>query len=439
MAIYHVWSGAGGAGTGANWTNAFTTYASAVAAANANGDVIKVHYAHTEQLTNDTTYTYLADVYVVSVDKDDSDALRVMGTAAWIGNSTTNRGVYLAGARAVRHYGITFRTAGTTGDNIRVSQTNGANHSFQRCYFWQGNTNGAQHINVGFLDSVTITEMIDCTLRFGNVGQGLSVGGNLRIVGGEISSAGSVPNSLFYGIGQDPGGCVVAVDGFDASYMGSGTLIGSSTTNAIVVTMRGCKLGSGFGMLAAQPHATGAGPELWLHDCASGDVHINIAHANTLGSTVVDTGIYVTADVEQLSWRVSTTADASAAKPYCSPRVSRYLPASVGAITPYIEIERDDSTAAFDNDEVWANFFIKKTSGVPLTTLVSNSPAPLASPSANAAGIGLGSWTGESGTAWSGKLEAPASQTPAEDGYIQAQVCCALPSQTLYVSPRIRW
>ena len=55
-----------------------------------------------------------------------------------------------------------------------------------------------------------------------------------------------------------------------------------------------------------------------------------------------------------------------------------------------------------------------------------------------AAGAGLGSWTGESGTAWSGKVDSGASVTPAETGYLSGRVCVGAASITVYVDPVIR-
>ena len=57
---------------------------------------------------------------------------------------------------------------------------------------------------------------------------------------------------------------------------------------------------------------------------------------------------------------------------------------------------------------------------------------------AQATGMGTGSWTGESGTAWSGKLAPASSITPAEIGELRARVCVGLASATVYVDPQIR-
>ena len=63
--------------------------------------------------------------------------------------------------------------------------------------------------------------------------------------------------------------------------------------------------------------------------------------------------------------------------------------------------------------------------------------AILGTPANLDAGAGLGSWTGEGGTAWSGKADA-GSITPAESGAIRGRWVVGEPSITVYVDPQIR-
>jgi hypothetical protein len=202
--------------------------------------------------------------------------------------------------------------------------------------------------------------------------------------------------------------------------------------------MSRCKLGSGFTPLAAQTFATGGGPELFLFDCNSGDSHVHIGHYNNLGSTICDTGIYVTADAEALSWKIVSTAAASFYTPYDSPWIDKDNSDVSTAITPYIEILRDGSATAFQDDEVWGEWSYKGTSGTVNATLVNDRMTVLGSPENQDAGVGTGSWTGENATAWSGKSVATASFTPAEVGHIRGRIVVGEPSTTVYVSPRVR-
>src|SRR5580765_7618818 len=56
MAVYYVWSGATGTGTGASWANAFTTLTTAFAT-EAAGDTLYVAHDHAESSASSITLT----------------------------------------------------------------------------------------------------------------------------------------------------------------------------------------------------------------------------------------------------------------------------------------------------------------------------------------------------------------------------------------------
>ena len=60
------------------------------------------------------------------------------------------------------------------------------------------------------------------------------------------------------------------------------------------------------------------------------------------------------------------------------------------------------------------------------------------SSTAQANGAGLGSWTGENATAWSGKIDSGSAVTPAEVGALRGRICVAATSATVYIDPQIR-
>lgn len=437
MATYFLWSGAAGTGTGADWTNAFTTYTAALAVATLAGDVIKVHKTHTEELAADTPYTHQNNIEVICVDKDASDALATMGTGAWIGNSTTNFGIVMGGARRVYFYGITLRTAGTAGDTFSIAGTDGAHFEYESCYFWHGNTNSSGGITVGAQDAQVFVKAKNCTFRFNLGSHRINVGGRLFVEGGNLAATGTIPTGgLFIAAVTDPGGAAVDATGFDASYLGSNPVVGNATTNAFTVRLSQCKLGTSFVLLATQTNLNRSSAEVFAFDCASGDTHGLFAYANPMGSVVSDTGIYFTSGAAAQSWKIVTTANCSYYTPFETPWFGYYNTATT-AITPYVEILRDGSTTAYQDDEVWLDVMAKTTSGSTQSSLTTDRMTLLGTPANHAAGAGLGSWTGESGTAWSGKM-VMASLTPAEVGHIQARIVVGEPSITVYADPQIR-
>lgn len=434
MATYYVYSGAGGTNAGTSWTNAYTAFSSAVTAATADGDIILVHYGHQEELSADTTYTFPTgnQVFVCSVDKDNSDVVMPMSTNGWIGNSTTNRSITCGGTTSrVFIYGITFRTAGSTSDSISMSSSSAGIFRLEDCYLWHGNSSSSSNINLASHEAAMVT-LHGCTFRFGNASQRITVTGNVYIDGGSITNAGSTPTGLF---GASGNSITCFMTGFDVSLI-TGTLIPAQSYHNLFVFDR-CKLGAGVTVLASQTTQNG---QALVLDCASGDTHGLFAYYNKFGSLTSDTGIYFTSGDAGQSWKIATTSYCGPSTPFISPWVDLYW-SGTSAITPYVEALRDGSATAYTDAEIWIEVAAKKTSGTTLATFSNDRVAGYekgGTGSAQADGAGLGSWTGEAGTAKSLKLALGSSITPAEAGPMTARFISGTPSLTFYVDPQIR-
>jgi len=442
MATYYLNSGAGGAATGADWTNAFLTYTAALAAATASGDIIKVHKTHTEELAADTVYTHQNHISVICVDKDNSDALDTMGDAAWIGNSTTNRSVTMIGAFRVFLYGITLRTAGTTADSIVLAASDGAHFVYESCYLWHGNT-GASLRTTNVNDIQSFVHLKNTSIRFNAATVTFIIGGRALLEGCLLVATGTAPTSLFNFSVTDPGGGLLDCIGCDFSYLGSNNLVGDSATQAGTARFSQCKLGASYVMLATQTHLNRSSAEVYVFDCASGDTHGLFGYANAMGSVVSDTGIYFTASAAAQSWKVVTTANCSFYTPFETPWFG-YYNTGTSAITPYVEIARDVSATAYQNDEVWIDVLAKTTTTSTQSTLYTGRMDLLGSPVNIDTGAGTGSWSPGSGSPdWSGKLVlgtpgSASSITPAEAGRLSFRVVVGEPSTTVYADPQGR-
>lgn len=450
MATYYVWSGATGTNAGTSWTNAYTAFGSAVTAATAAGDVILVHYTHQEPtLAADTTYGFGANLSVISVNKDSSDAPTVMDTGGWIGDSVNNRGITLSGAFRVFFSGVTFRTSGSTADEIRIDGSDGSHFEFEGVYFWNGNTSANSYIRIGTDSSNQYLRFTNCKFRFGNASQVIAIrGGRVEFDGCSVASAGSAPSILFEdafgGTNTGAAGPDVYLTGCDLSYV-TGTLVGSMNNQARTFRFVQCKLGVNVTVLATQTPANKSSGAAYVFDCNSGDTHGMFAYYDAFGSCVSDTGIYYTTGAAAQAWKIVTTANCSYYTPFVSPFVDLYN-TGTSAITPRFEILRDASTTAFTNDQVWGEFFVKKDTGSTQSTEYSDRMAVLGSAGNQDAGAGLGSWTGWTGApvgggndnAWSGKVDSGSAVTPAENGHIRGRVCVGVTSSTVYVDPQIR-
>ena len=445
MATYYVYSGAAGTNAGTSWINAYTAFGSAVTAATTAGDTILVHYTHQEQLTVDAEYVIGADsVKVVSVDKDSSDAPTVMGTGGWIGNSTLNRAVYIQSPnRKTYLYGITLRVGDGGSDACGLNSAGGAAGDggsiiAEQCYLWINNTAGSTIALGGRGDSQSFTKLVNCTLRFGATGNTISVGNRIVIEGGGISSAGSAITTVFTGTAlADNSGTSVDVMGFDFSAASAtATMLGNNTVTPTTLKLSQCKLPTGaITYLATQTNVNRSSGEVYVFDCASGDTHGLFGYHNPLGSVVSDTGISYTSGAAGQSWKIVTGSAATFFTPFETPWISWYN-AGTSSITPRIEILRDGSATAYNNDEVWGEFSAKTTTGFTLASLYSDRMAVLGSPAAQDSGTDT--WDGENATHWAGKVNSGSAITPAEAGDIRARVCVGLASATVYVDPFIR-
>jgi hypothetical protein len=422
------------------WAKAATSLQTALTAANANGDEVVLSSgtipAGDSALSADTTYTFAANVTLVSstISGTADIAPSVMGTGVWIGSSTTNRGVTLAGAFRIRVVGITFRTAGSTADSLFMANTDGMQVTFEDCYFWHGNSATASGIMFGNADVQTCVIARNCTFRLGNASQNVRVLGKVFIEGGSLSSAGSTPTAgLFLASVVDPAGGYLDIEGFDCSLLGANPIIGDCTTTALKVAIKRSKLGTGFVPLATQTTGNRSGAEVTLIDCHSGDTHGFFGYYDALGSLISDTGVYLTAGAAAQSWKLTTTANAGPSSPFVTPWISGYNADVSTSITPWIEALRDGSATPYTDAELWAEFMAKDTSGFPLASFFSDRLALGGTPASQPAGAGTGSWTGEGGTAVTMKLDSGAAFTPDEVGDISGRVGFAVPSATVYI------
>lgn len=447
MADYFVASGGSNDGTTSGGTNAYGTWAkaatslqTALAAATANGDRVIIQYnavpSGDAELAADTSYAPPGSRYVqiLSASNDGGSAftLTPMGSANWIGNSTTNRSINFCNGIDGRIYahGLTLRTAGSTLDTIVLASGAGTSLVFDSGYLWMGNTaNGVALTagnNSGGQNDVTVK---NTTLRFGATGNTLASNtGRLRFENCAISSDGSAPATLI-------SNGILSFIGCDLSLV-TGTLVGNIAAATSYVFQQ-CKLGAGVTVLATQTlNPTASAPTALVIDCASDDTHGLFGYYDALGSVVSDTGITYTGGAAGQSWKIVTTANATFANPFQTPWISLYN-ASTSAITPRFEVLRDGNANAFNNNELWANFLVKTTNGSTAASFSTDRMAILGSPNPQA--NGTDTWDGENATHWAGKVDSGSPVTPAEAGDIRGRVCFGVPSEVAYFEPFIRF
>jgi hypothetical protein len=452
MATYYVWSGATGTNDGSSWTNAFNAnpgaLTAAYAAATTNGDVIKIHKTHIDQLAVNTSFSALAHITVLVVDKDNSDALATMdGSTGYVGHLTASRNVGFSGAFVTYLHGMYAVTGGATAVDFNIGTADNATLIANDCTFHMGSTSSVCNVNIGSGSTTgnNYVEFKNVSFRYGNTSQRTYTYGRVVIDGGAVLSSGSRPAILFHGTGTSTRPDLECRN-FDMSYI-TGTIITTDGSSEITARFYNCKLGAGAAK-HVQSATIGMGAlECFYYNCATGDEHYEFEHYNNNGQTVVSTGIYAndgaTYDgTNRCSWKITTSAYATFWNPYKSPWFYKYN-AGGSAITPSIEILRDDSTTAYTDAQVWGEWSYSANASDVMQATVDDHQSIAAyangtSASNQAAGAGLGNWTGESGTAWSGKLAPASSFTPQNIGHIGARICVGLAETTLYADPTMR-
>jgi hypothetical protein len=258
--------------------------------------------------------------------------------------------------------------------------------------------------------------------------------------GGSISADGTLPTVLFLSSGNTSG--QIMCEGVDFSALTT-TLVGSHGSVSRTCYFANCKFGSGMTVLATQTPTNKGSARVFVFDCSSGDEHYKLEYHDAFGSLTTDVAVYANDGAQydgtnRCSWKIVTTANCSYYTPFVSPWIDVYNDDIATAITPYLEALRDNSTTALNDDEVWGEWAYKGTASSTKTTMVNDRKALEAAAANQDAGVGTSGWTGGTSSDWSGKLEAPASFTPAEKGHIRARMCVGLPSATVYVDPQVR-
>lgn len=449
MATYFVAAGGSNTAPYDTWAKAATSLQTALTAASTSGDRIIIQYngvpSTDAELAADVTYTAAADVTIISASNDGVSAFTptAMGAANWLGHSTSNRGITIAGGFVISLVGVTLRVVGGSPDTLTLGATDNQVFVFKNGRIDLLNTSISAFFRVGASGNSGFNASCvfeNCTFRFGNAAQGIEIGGSADFIDITLDAAGAAPDVLFKGVGTENGG-LVRLHGCNLSTT-TGTLVGNMTGGSRSFRFYACKLGAGVVPLGTQTVTNQSTVEVELLDCSSGDEHYHHAYYNALGSMVVDTGIYANDGAKYdgtngCSWKIITSSLASRANPFVTPWMSKHH-AGTSAITPRIEILRNGSATAYTDDEVWGQWSVKTTAGASLASLYSDRVAVGGTGTAQPAGVGLAGWTGEGGTAWSGKLEPLSAITPAEIGDIAARICVGEPSVTVYADPTIR-
>lgn len=439
MANKYVYSGAGGAGTGDDWANAYTTLVAAFAGMSA-GDTAYVAQNHAETQASAMTLTSpgtaAAPCRVICVNQAGSVPPVSADIATTATVTTTGNSAITVANGYTYYYGLTFSVgSGAVSAVWTISGT--GEHYFDTCKWVRAGTSvGACLLGSTSANAYVVIIFDNTTMQFGNASDTISVRTSMfRWVGTATAIAGATfPTTLFGASSGTP--AQTFIEGVDLSALGTAVLVSAQTAPAKWL-FKDCKLGSGY-VASATQSAPKAG-EVVLSRCDSGDTvykvekHTSYTGKHTTETTIVRSG-GASDGTTPVSWKIETTANPEWQSPFeCVPIVI-WNETTGSAVTVTIEGVWD-AGAVPNNNDVWVDVEYLGTSGFPLGTyatcgLADAIAAPTALPTSSV------TWT-TTGLATPVEFALSVQVTPQEKGPVTVYVRAAKASSTFYIDPKI--
>jgi hypothetical protein len=430
MANYYVDSNAAGAGTGADWANAYTTLDAAFAARSA-GDVFFVAHNHAQTqasaltLTSPGTAASPCFVYCVTSAGSVPPVSADLRTTATI--TTTGANAITFGNQWCYFYGITFNAAtGANTSGISLTTAGNSNQlNFQACALRKLSTSGTvTGIVAGATQGTVILD--NTTLQFGATSDAIRPAGRFewRNTASAVTGA-TIPTGLIET--ASPG--YTLIEGVDLSALGSGTGIFRAGIGGQIAVLKDCKLGSSV-TVASTP--TSMALTVSLIRCDSGDTNYRTERYTYTGTLTTETTIVRTGGASDgttpIAWKVVTTANSERIYPFeCLP-IFAWNDSVGSSLTVTVECR----SASIPNlDEMWMEVEYLGTSGFPLGNFATSGHADL---------LATGTANTSSSETWGGSTSSfklSKTITPQEKGPITVYVKIAKASYTVYVDPKI--
>ena len=457
MATYYVNSGAAGAGTGADWTNAFTTVTAALSG-RSTGDILLVHNAHTVTAGAAVTWTVPSgNIAIICVDKDNSDAWST-GASEAVGASNSGFSIASnsAGSNVFLH-GMTLvagtNNSGSCNINFNTGSAGILSLRAQSCTFTlSSGTTATASMNIGANSGANTRSasvyLTDCTIRTNNATSGSSIYlTSCRVHFNNVTLAlavgGNKPDTLFRGTASPHNSIDVLVQNSDLSAF-------NDTANGLV----DASIGGGIGRYVFANCKISSNTSAKINTfVASGDMTItflntddadtinNFEHYSRTGSLTIDAANYFTTggasfNASPLSWKIVTTAVCDEFNPFMCPSLYRWNTST--ASTDFNVQSIWDSASDYTDAEVWLGVSYAGTASFPTGAYATDRDAtPFVSAGADQENGTNGSWT-TSGITNTNEQQLKVTATPAEVGLVEGVVYVTKASATIWIDPMIR-
>lgn len=435
MANRYVYSGAAGAGTGADWANAHTTVVAAITAG-AAGDTYYIAHDHNESTAGAVTITPkgtdASPDSFICVDRAGSvpPAAADLRTTAAISNTGAGNNMTIAGGRGF-FYGITFNcgVGVATASNLSVGSTT-CRHDFWFCSFRSKCANSST-ITFASTGVARIT-CESCTYQVNNTGTSLQVNsGRLdwRNHGAAFLTGGVIPSTLFSFGGTS---AQVEFSGADFSGLGAVNLVGGGGAGTRNAVFKNCRIDSNTVRVTAIPALLYAG-EVRFIGCDSSTPLSNQAYSSggvlTTETTIVRTG---GADdgVTPYSWKFTADADNERNFPFTAFEGTEWNEDTGSSKTLTVHTVTDNVTLT--DAEIWLEVEYLGNASYPLASFVSDGAGPIGATNQASSSE---TWTTTGlGTPVYQKLEA--TFTPQLAGPYRWKVRIAKASGVIYICPK---
>lgn len=362
MATKHFNSGAGGTGSGDDWTNAYTSVEDYSASA---GDILLIHYTHTENKAGAINWTLDGSpdadnpILIISVDKDNSDAYRA-GAMIDVQTGAT--------------YAININAAQNTIVSIGVDYSPHGNFQIENdtAFFMRdgllyqqrsGNYMGSSAAN-------TVMDLEDVQLRFSfNTNElRLSNGSILRMKNVSFHASSTAVNDLVGAVGDGSNVEMIGCD-LTGGIASGGNLIGdglqaNSGQGSIRVYIAGCEWDSTTDI--GNQNLENLHTSITIHNSGSGTTHFQQEYKHAYGDVVEDRANYVTNSLSQLgdgtlfSYEITPQADEGFGVVGVPLRLGPFYAAADETLR--VQVAFDNATELTDAD-LWTECWYPKATG----------------------------------------------------------------------------
>lgn len=444
MASYYVRSGAGGAGTGADWANAYTTLVAAFSG-KAAGDIFYVSDDHAETQASAMTLSAPGSpsgacfIYCVnhsgSVPPVSAD-LRTTATITTTGNSNLTLTSSSGSGASTYYYGITFNCGtGANNTNLNVGSNAACQFTLENCVLALVATGSSALIQFGATSSTLALRLINTPCSFAAVGQSIKLNSqNVRWENTASAIVGSVPTSLFVTSNSFAGH--LSIVGIDLSAATSGkTLIGALQVANPTVLVASCKLGASVTKAATPSHP---GTTVDFVRCDSGatnyiDERYAYEGTQTVETTIVRTG-GASDGATPISWKLVATANSKWLFPFKAQTIYIWNE-STSAITDLTFYGTTTGGGVPNNDDIWVEVEYLGNGSNPQGSFITSTKATNLTASAATNNSSDASTWGGSGAGNGFKIVVPPF-TPAQAGPLNITVKVGKASATYYIDPK---